>query len=235
MNKIALITLLISLVLIGGCKKDEKSTTTNAVILTDNSVVDVDGNKYKTVKIGGQTWMAENLKTKKYSNGDVIIKVTDSVQWSGLASGAYCIYGNSSNLDQINTYGLLYNWYVVYDNRNVCPTGWHVPADAEWTVLVDYLGGEELAGGKLKEVDTTHWANPNNGATDEKGFKALPAGVRHFKGVYFDVKKGTQYWSSTMSTTVNMAWMRQIFGGNPELNRDVDDKKYGMSIRCVKD
>ena len=89
-------------------------------------------------------------------------------------------------------------------------------------------------GGKLKEVDTIHWKSQNIGATDEKGFKALPAGVRHFTGVYFDLKKGTQYWSSTMSSPT-FGWMRQIFFGNPELNRGEDDKKYGISIRCKKD
>jgi uncharacterized protein (TIGR02145 family) len=141
------------------------------------TVKDFEGNVYKTITIGTQTWMADNLRTTKYRNGDAIPEVTDSSAWINLITGAYCNYNNTRNNDTIVSYGRFYNLYAVTDNRNICPTGWHVSTDAEWTTLTDYLGGASVAGDKLKEKGTTHWESPNAGATNEIGFTALPGAI----------------------------------------------------------
>ena len=149
------------------------------------TVTDIDGNTYQTVKIGDQWWMAENLKVTCYRNGDAIPNITDGTTWASLSTGAYCEYNNDIN--NVATYGRLYNWYAVTDSRNIAPAGWHVPSDAEWKQLEMYLGMSQSEadatgwrgtdeGGKLKEVGTMHWNSPNTGATNESGFTALPGG-----------------------------------------------------------
>jgi uncharacterized protein (TIGR02145 family) len=151
------------------------------------TVKDIDGNVYKTVTIGTQVWMGENLKTTKYRNGDLIrttIPATKGIESEPTAKYQWAYDGNESN---VATYGRLYTWYAVTDKRNVCPTGWHVPTDIEWTTLTTYLGGVRVAGGKLKETGTTHWQYPNTGATNETGFTALPSGYRDSDGTYGDV------------------------------------------------
>ena len=162
------------LVISNSCKKDNPTQS----VIKLSAVTDVDGNIYGKVIIGTQIWLTENLKTTKYRNGDLIgtttpaelniyDEVTPKYQW------AY-----NGNEDKVATYGRLYTWYVITDTRNICPTGWHVPSDAEWLTLENYLGGYAIAGGKLKEIGTTHWVTPNYMATNETGFTALPmAGV----------------------------------------------------------
>jgi len=149
-----------------------------------NGVVkDVDGNSYKTIKIGNQIWMAENLKTTHYANGDAIPDGTGAGDISGETDPKYW-FAYVDDLNNVTTYGRLYTWYTVIDSRNVCPDGWHVPTDTEWTTLTDYLGGTSVAGGKLKETGTTHWTTPNTGATNETGFTALPGGYRSNNGAF---------------------------------------------------
>jgi uncharacterized protein (TIGR02145 family) len=143
---------------------------------TFNACTDADNNNYSTVQIGTQIWMAENLNTTKYLDGSGIPNVTDSYTWLNLVTGAWCDYGNDPSNAAI--YGKLFNYYVVDDPRKICPTGWHVPTMDEWTILIDYLGGVNLASGKLRESGTTHWESPNEGATNESGFTALPGGFR---------------------------------------------------------
>lgn len=126
--------------------------------------------------------MAQNLRTTKYKNGDAVPNVSNNFDWSNLGSGAYCWYTNSNGFEQ--PYGKLYNWYAVIDSRGLCPTGWHVPSDAEWTTLTDYLGGTSIAGGKMKETSTTHWISPDSGATNESGFTGLPGGNRNSDGTF---------------------------------------------------
>ena len=138
--------------------------------ITYGSITDIDGNTYKTVTIGTQTWMAENLKVTKYNDGIAIPNVTDNTAWRELTTGALCDYGNTPSNSE--TYGKLYNWHAVNTGK-LCPTGWHVPSDAEWTELTDYLGGTSVAGDKLKETGSTHWSNLRTGATNETGFTAL--------------------------------------------------------------
>jgi uncharacterized protein (TIGR02145 family) len=130
---------------------DIDSITFNATS-SSGTVTDIDGNVYQTVTLGGQVWMAENLKVTRYRNGDPIPCVNDASAWSGLSTGAYCHYNNDFNNAAI--YGRLYNWYAVSDSRNIAPGGWHVPTDTEWQTLVDLLGGSSVAGGKMKTTGT---------------------------------------------------------------------------------
>ncbi|MCX6303889.1 MAG: fibrobacter succinogenes major paralogous domain-containing protein [Bacteroidetes bacterium] len=216
------------MVFCSSCKKSDDSNNSTPPATT---VTDVDGNVYHTVKIGTQTWMLENLKTTKYRNGNPIPNVTDPAGWYNLTTGAYCNYNN----DQSNatTYGRLYNWYAATDTRNICPTGWHIPTDAEWTILTDFLGGESVAGGKMKESGTAHWISPNTGATNSSGFTALPGGFRtelHFGGIGDDVV----FLSSTIYST-DTFYKRQIYTDESMVNRDLGYLTNGNSVRCIKD
>jgi len=199
--------------------------------LTYGSVTDIDGNIYKTIIIGTQTWMAENLKTTKYRNGDPIPNVTDNTAWYALSTGSYCWYNNDAATYKA-TYGVLYNWGAVSDSRNIAPTGWHIPTDAEWTTLTTFLGGESVAGGKLKETGTTHWQSPNTGATNSSGFTALPGGCRVQIGTFDSVNGGGYWWSSTDNSITN-AWNRSIFYGS--VDRVSNYKHNGFSVRCLRD
>jgi uncharacterized protein (TIGR02145 family) len=201
------------------------------------TVTDIDGNIYITVKIGDQWWMAENLKVIHYRNGDTIPNVTSGSEWAGLSTGGYCNYDNDSV--NVATYGRLYNWFAVEDSRNIAPTGWHVPSAVEWLTLADYIGGGDVAGGKLKETDTTHWASPNEAATNECGFTALPAGYRNYSGNFFHLGNRSYWWSSN-------SYFNPIFNTNNALIRYIlynystfiaynERQEYGYSIRCIKD
>jgi len=194
-------------------------------------ITDIDGNIYKTVKIGTQIWMKENLKVTHYRNGNAIPKVTDNTAWIDLSTGAYCNYGNDVN--NVTTYGRLYNWYAVNDTRNIAPTGWHVPSDAEWQTLVDYLGGENVAGGKMKETGTTHWQTPNTGATNESEFSALPGGAR-YGGTYDNIGNFEGWWSATEYGGF-YAWDRRLNYSSSGVSRYLTSKRYGFSVRCVGD
>ena len=190
---------------------------------------DFDNNNYASVQIGTQTWMAENLKTTHYKNGTPIPNVIDSVAWAGLNTGARCYYNNDS-ASYASTYGALYNWYTV-NTGNLCPIGWHVPSDAEWTTLTTYLGGESVAGGKLKA--TTLWSSPNTGATNSSGFTALPGGLRTYPGTYGNFGFG-YWWSSTESNTAD-AWYRGMGYGSGTVGRHSYHKNDGYSVRCLRD
>ena len=200
-----------------------------------DSVIDIDGNIYHTVIISTQTWMVENLKTTKYNDNTTIPLVADPSVWTALTTPGYCWYDNDEGTYKA-TYGALYNWYAVdaagNGGKNVCPTGWHVPADADWTILTTYLGGLSVAGGKLKETGTTHWTTPNTGATNQTGFTALPGGSRSGKGIYIGLF-GT-WWSSTEDPATN-AWNRSMSYSSPEVGRYSNVKHDGFSIRCLMD
>lgn len=193
---------------------------------------DIDGNVYHTIKIGDQWWMIENLKVTHYRNGDPILNVTDENHWTNLKEGAYCIYYNDEN--NANIYGCLYNWYSINDNRKIAPIGWHVPTDEEWQTLVDFLGGRNVAGVKLKEAYTSHWNYPNTDATNESSFSALPGGCRSETGDYYN--KGTHacFWSCTEYNR-NNTWNRFLSNDRSGVYRLYYDKNYGFSVRCVKD
>ncbi|MEI6820595.1 MAG: FISUMP domain-containing protein [Bacteroidota bacterium] len=194
---------------------------------------DIDGNVYEAVTIGTQTWMKQNLNVTHYRNGDAILtNITDNGAWSNLTTGAYCNYNNDAN--NAITYGRLYNWYTVVDSRNLCPTGWHVPSDAEWTTLTDYLGGESIAGGKLKEAGLAHWQSPNSEATNETGFTALPSGFRFVDGSYNDINHDGFWWSSTEYNTGEV-WARYMHYGYGSTGSYWVGKLTGFSVRCLKD
>jgi uncharacterized protein (TIGR02145 family) len=205
------------------CKKEVESET----------VTDRDGNVYNTVTIGAQTWMAENLKTTRYQNGDLIGTTTSvdlDITNENSPKYQWAYGGNESN---VSTYGRLYTWYGVIDSRNVCPTGWHVPTDAEWTSLTTYLGGEGAAGGKLKETATTHWLTPNTDATNETNFTALPGGYRNQNGEFSGIGNYGYWWSSTENTTI-AAWNRSMSYGSSSVSRNASFERNGISVRCVK-
>jgi len=208
------------------------------------TVTDIDGNVYKTVKIGDQWWMAENLKVTRYRNGDSIPHITDKWAWTNLTMGAYCDYGN--NTENIVAYGRLYNGYAVNDSRNIAPLGWHVPNEEEWNQLEMYLGMSQSEtdntgyigtneGGKLKEVGTAHWHRPNTGATNRSGFSALPGGVRGDEsGDFVNLGWKAVFWSSTKSGSTG-EWLRILVWDHSEVNRSASSKREGLSVRCVKD
>jgi uncharacterized protein (TIGR02145 family) len=203
-------------------------------------VVDIDGTLYKTIRIGSQVWMAQNLRTTKYKNGTAIPLITDNTAWSTLNTPGYC-WSNNDSASYSNTYGALYNWYTV-NTGNLCPTGWHVPTDAEWSTLTNYLGGEsipgraDVAGGKLKETGTTHWNTPNEGATNETGFTALPGGIRHDNGTFSSIGSFGGWWSATDDFDDNArGWCRGMYSSYPIVMSSRTLKLTGSSVRCVRD
>jgi uncharacterized protein (TIGR02145 family) len=219
---------------------DEVSFTT---LSSSGTVTDIDGNVYQTVTIGTQVWMAENLKVTHYRNGNVIPNVTVGNTWSDLTTGAYCEYNNDVN--NVATYGRLYNWYAVDDSRGIAPAGWHVPTDEEWKQMEMYLGMSQSEadgvgyrgtdeGGKLKETGTTHWSSPNTGATNESGFSALPGGFRYYDSTFFNIGSHAGFWSSSEYSS-GYAWFRFLTYVDSEVPRYHYDKHYGSSVRCVKD
>ena len=209
----------------------------------EGTVSDYNGNNYYTVKIGDQVWMAENLKTTRYADGSDIPLVETGTAWDALVAldKGYCWYENmTSNRD---TYGGLYNWAAAMNGaggsdanpsgvQGACPDGWHLPSDAEWTVLSDYLGGGGIAGGKMKEAGTVHWDSPNTGATNESGFAALPAGTRDDDGTFDKSGSETYFWSSHHDGTT-WAWARNLLAASQQLRRDNHPRGKGFSIRCV--
>ncbi len=200
------------------------------------NITDNDGNTYKTVYIGTQQWMAENLKVSKYSDGTTIPNITDNTQWQNNTTGAWSYYNNDATNNA--KYGKLYNWYAVSTttngNKNVCPLGWHLPTDAEWTVLTDYLGGTNVAGGKMKEVGTVSWNSSNTDATNTSLFTGLPGGFRNYYGSYGFIGLSGNWWSSTGNNTYS-AWLRNLHTYNEDASRGYDSKSYGFSVRCLRD
>lgn len=196
-------------------------------------LADGEGNTYNTIVIGDQEWMAENLRVTTYANGDPITNAQEVASWTGLGNtGGYAVYNDDPELAEI--YGRLYNWHAAVDERNVCPTGWHVPSDAEWTVLTDFLGGEGVAGEKLKATGTEFWQDPNFAANNESGFSALPGGWRLSFGPFNFIGENSYFWTSTTLTESNK-WYRRMSYNTGIVSRDFSSPNLGMSIRCVKD
>ncbi len=198
--------------------------------VTYGSMTDIEGNIYKTVTIGTQTWMAENLRTTKYNDSTDIQNVTIDL-WKFMGQGSYCNYNSATSPDTIATYGRLYNWYAVNTGK-LAPVGWHVPTDAEWTTLTTYLGGESVAGGKLKETGKTHWLLPNTGCTNETGFTALPGG--YCNGSFYDIGFSGDWWSATEYETTSARFRSMGFNQKTVYSSHLS-KKVGLSVRCVKD
>ena len=230
-----LFVIILGIVLVAGCTKDDKVNETNA----DSGETNADSGT--SIKIGTQTWTTKNLDLETYNDGTPIPRVTDPTAWDNLTTGAWCYYDN----DPVNgaIYGKLYNWYAVagiHDNdsntpnKKLAPTGYHIPSDAEWTTLTTFLGGEAVAGGKIKAKGTSLWISPNTAATNESGFTGLPGGSRNSDGSFGDVSFSGDWWSSSEYLTTT-AW-------SPTLNYDTGvayksnhGKTNGLSVRCIKD
>jgi uncharacterized protein (TIGR02145 family) len=196
-------------------------------------VKDIGGNVYQTIGIGSQIWMKENLKTLRFKDSSAIPFVPENDAWSlQFIKPAYCWYDNDEDKYK-NTYGALYNWRAVITG-NLCPAGWHVPTQDEWTILEIFLGGSSVAGGKMKESGSDHWLSPNTGATNESGFTALPGSIRTSYGTYEDIGEGTCFWTSTISN-VNSAWYRSLDYMAADLFGGSNLQLWGCSIRCIKD
>jgi len=213
------------------------AVVTQPQVVTGPTVRDTDGNVYHTITIGSQVWMVENLKTTHYRDGTPIVNASDSSSWVNNTDGAYCDYNNT--LSNSSIYGRLYNWYAATNSHNICPKGWHVPSEAEWSTLFTYLGGVSVAGGKLKETGTAHWTNPNAGATNESGFSALPGGFRSgngklFSGKFFSLGQYGVWWSQTEQNTGN-AWDFNITYTISYIESNDNAESDGYSVRCVKD
>ena len=194
-------------------------------------VTDIDGNTYLPVTICNQTWTKSNLNVSHYRNGDVIPQVTDPTAWANLTTGAWCYYNNDPANGAI--YGKLYNWYAVNDPRGLAPQGWHVPTDAEWTILANCLGGESIAGGQMKESGFAHWLSPNTDATNSSGFTALPGGYRYDYSAFYSINFNSYWWSSTGYDTAN-SLLRTINYNYGYLGAGYHLNQFGFSVRCVK-
>ena len=205
----------------------------NVLNLSTGNSMDIDGNIYQGIRIGGQVWMKENLKVSRYRNGDLIPIVADPTAWSALITGGRSWYNNDSTTYE-NPYGNLYNYYAVVDTRGLCPVEWHVPSDAEWTILTTYLGGESNAGGKMKSKGTANWITPNTSATNESGFSVLPGGSRSVDGSFNSIGYDAFFWCATEDVT-NSAFARFLNYSNSYVFRITNGKSLGASVRCLRD
>jgi uncharacterized protein (TIGR02145 family) len=202
-------------------------------------LTDIDGNNYNSVIIGTQEWQKQNLNVSKYTDGTLIPQVTDPTAWANLTTGAWCY----SNNDPANgaIYGKLYNWYAVaglHDNdpntpnKVIAPLGWHVPTDVEWNTLTTFLGGETVAGSKIKETGNTHWINQNTDASNISNFTALPGGYRNYNGEFYPIGANCSIWSSSEYDN-SSAWHRYLYYNNGFIYRDLSPKMVGVSIRLL--
>ncbi len=234
-EKLSMIIPVLCIILItSSCKKEEEEIT----------VEDIDGNVYKTVLIGDQLWMAENLKTTKYNTGDRIPNVKDNMDWIDLTTGARCYYNNDSTVF-VGTYGALYNWFAVTDSRKLCPAGWHVPTDSEWKELEMFLGMSQAdadahewrgtdEGGKLKETGTINWASPNTGANNSTGFTGRPGGYRNWFGPFEEEGNWGIWWTAT-EFDATYAWKRNMSSEYSKIYNFYNPKIARFSVRCLKD
>ncbi len=192
--------------------------------------------QYSTIKIGSQTWMTENLNVNKFRNGDRIKEAKTNRKWRRLGrkgKPAWCFYENKT----LNgtRYGKLYNWYAVNDPRGLVPCGWHVPSDVEWTELTEFLGGEDIAGEKMKSVKGwKEYINNFSNGTNSSGFKGLPGGYRFSNGIFFYISSFGYWWSSTEDNENNAFYRDQSYNKS-NVGKDTNDKMDGLSVRCIKD
>jgi uncharacterized protein (TIGR02145 family) len=212
--------------------------------LTYGTVKDIENNSYKTIKIGNQVWMAENLRTTKYNDGTAIPLVTDYIDWDALRTPGYCWYDNDKD-KYAATYGALYNWYAV-ETDNLCPVGWRVPSDEDWKTLEMHVGMSQTdadyrsnrgsdEGGKLKEMDFNHWEDPNYGATNSSGFTGMPGGYRARNGGTFHNVGYDAFWWSSTAYSDGEAWYRRLYHDAAYVYRYPFRKSHGYSVRCLKD
>lgn len=207
------------------CKKNENDNNT---ITTGTFADPRDGTVYKTLTIGGQTWLAENLKYLPSVNAPTSGSRTDPCYYVFGYQGT--IVDEAKGNSNFTTYGVLYNWPAA---MSACPAGWHLPSDVEWSQLMDRLGGQDIAGGKLKESGTTHWNDPNTGATNETGFSFIPGGFRNDDAELLYTGTNGYWWSSTEFGS-SAAWGRGMYYKSNGVSRDASYKSYGFSVVCIK-
>ena len=210
------------LLVYSGCKKEEFPTGT---------VRDINGNKYKTVTIGTQEWMAGNLRTTKYNDGSPVPQSIGDPEWDALSTGAYCIFANTQIMT--TTHGFLYNWFAAVSTK-LCPEGWHVPTMDDWSTLLDFLGGEEVAAAKLKETGSSNWIETKPETTNETGFTALPGGIRLTGGKYLDLGYKGHWWSTAEYGSLGGREV-QMAGNSNAVEINTSSKRAGLSVRCVRD
>lgn len=235
----SILLMVVFFIFASSCSKKDDNDGGNANSFTDPR----DGNVYHTVTIGSQVWMAENLKYLPSVVGPATSSATTAYYYVYDYNGTEV--ADAKATANYTTYGVLYNWPAAMAGsasstanpsgiQGVCPKGWHLPSDAEWTQLTNYLGGESVAGSKLKEIGTTHWISPNTGATNETGFTALPGGNRGSQGKFFVIGYHGGWWSATESTA-SYAWFRYIYSDHSDVYKVFDGKELGFSVRCLKD
>ena len=257
MNLPVILVFILSLFLLSGCAGDNPVSPVENGIETGR-VIDVDNNEYKTVKIGEQWWMAENLRVTRYQNGDEIHAGLNNNAWKNTTTGTFAVYpyesleGINSSDEMLELYGALYNWYAVNDERGLCPVGWRVPTDGEWKKLELYLGiseqevgktgwREKSEGGKLKSTRTApgshpKWNDPNLAATNETGWSGLPGGYRDSGGDYSNIGIFGRWWSSSEHVPGDYYAVFRSLGTNySTISRFVALKLHGFSVRCVKE
>lgn len=205
--------------------------------LSYGSLIDLEGNTYKTIQIGTQIWMAENLRVTKFRNNTPILNISDSLQWANLYDNntqvaAWAHYQNDPSNNGV--YGKLYNWYAAVNSNGICPQGWHVPSDGEWTTLTNFLGGEPVAAGKMKSAGTQYWKTPNVEATNSSGFSALAGGLRYYYSSFDFLFDFGTWWSATADNTTR-SWARYLSYEFGSVFRTSSIKENGFSIRCLKD
>lgn len=226
---LSIVSIGIFLISIYSCKKEEETPVVppEPVVVTD-----IDGNLYHTVTIGTQVWLVENLKTTRFNDGTSIPLVSDNEQWRGLTSPGYC-WPLNDPINYKDTYGALYNWFTVNTGK-LAPAGWHVPTTAEFTTLIDFLGGKSAAGAKMKETGIVHWRNPNTGANNSSGFTAVPGGFRWDTLGFNGLTAYCYLWSATRAEEIG-AWGFGLYFDKEEITNERYYQTAGFTVRCIKD
>jgi len=210
-----------------GCTKTSDDTTAPPAG-DPATVTDVDGNVYKTVRIGTQLWITENLRTTRYNDSTAISTGLSNGDWGSASMGAYSVYDGDANNNA--TYGKLYNWHAVMTGK-LAPKGWHVPSESEWQTMIEYLGGSSVAGGKLKSTSSL-WMAPNTGATNSSGFSGLPSGYRGSTGAYSLITKSAYFWAATQRNTTQGEYFL-LDNDFASSNANGATKTFGYAVRCI--
>lgn len=226
-------------VVVASCKKDDdkkddgSGSETNPIAVAGSGVYDMDSNFYQTaIIVNSGEWMTSNLKTAHFANGDTIMSGRNLDDISAMSQPSFFFYSAGDSATSMNRYGRLYTWYVVNDPRGLCPTGWHVASHNDWDTLKKYLGGQEVAGGKLK--GSSYWSSPNTGADNTSMFNALPAGFRTPAEVYAEVSKTAIFWTMSQDTA-DRAWSMYVKYNYPSLFQAPNEKNNAYSVRCIRD
>jgi uncharacterized protein (TIGR02145 family) len=205
-----------------------------AKILQGHSEISGENNFIGSVRTGNQEWQTKNLDVDRFRNGDLIQEARTKEEWVSAGENEEPVWSYFDNdAENGKIYGKLYNWYAINDARGLAPDGWHIPADYELIALTNYLGGEKVAGGKMKSIGTTYWEEPNKGASNESGFSVLPGGYRDYNGSFYNISYNAFFWSTTENGS-NHAWYRYLYNNNINVYRYYFNKSVGASVRCLR-